>query len=275
MVVFRIGPLPSSSDLEQLRQGIETELASRGIACSVDLSAIRRGYLESLPAQVFSYELKYGSEVLWGNTKIVDAIPDFSPSELSKEDAWRLLCNRLLELFECAEDLATNPEPSSDPLDYKVTKLYLDMATSLLIFQDSYAPSYQEREKQLLGMANAAAQVTMPGCDVRELAKQVSACTERKLGNDSSRSEKLPLNYKEAIRQARGLWRAELARLTGKAVTLSDDQLLLAWAKSRPFGEKVRGWMYVVRAQGWHRSIGQWPRWLKMSWKGSPRYWIY
>ena len=276
MVVFKQkSELPSSLQVQQVRESIESKLVLSAIHCAVDLSPINRDYLQKLPPHVFSYELKHGSTIVWGNTEILDVIPNFSVTDLSKEDAWRLLCNRLLELFECADELTSGNEIISEQLEYKVAKLYLDMATSLLVFEGSYAPSYQLRREQLQQLAGQSPKQVLLGQDLSVFGLRVSECTDKKLGvSGSSTKHNFPF-CAEAIRQARGLWRSELVILTGKTDSLSDAQLLDTWAKSQPFQQKIRGWLYIARAQGWHRSIRQWPKWLKMLWKGSPRYWIY
>jgi hypothetical protein len=66
-----------------------------------------------------------------------------------------------------------------------------------------------------------------------------------------------------------------LARLAGAKEQVSDRELFAQWMRMQPLGYRARGWVYVLRASGWHKSYRHWPHWLRLGWKASPRYWIY
>jgi hypothetical protein len=276
LVVFEKGlALPSAAALQTIRQRIEGNLRQHKIRCIVDLSAVRLRYFRHLPPHIFSYELKHCGRVIWGDARILQLIPDFSVDELSLEDAWRLLCNRMIELLECAPELSSGGNPPSAKLHYRTLKLYLDMATSLLIFLRAYAPTFQERREILCRLADHGARPEEYPFELKSFSDRVAQCTDQKLMPHLDTNCCLDLSWRTAIHAAHLLWRWELARLTGVKKALSDRELFDKWRRRQPLGERVRGWLYVLRALGWHRSYSYWHHWVRFSWKASPRCWIY
>ena len=39
--------------------------------------------------------------------------------------------------------------------------------------------------------------------------------------------------------------------------------------------ERLRGWAYVIRQNGWRQSSLRWPRWARLALAASPRYSVY
>jgi hypothetical protein len=128
LVCDSTGSLPPAARLAELRTRIEEALARFGIACRIGLRAVRLTYLGNLQPHLFAYELRACGRVLWGDPHILSLIPAFSPRDLSLEDAWRLLCNRMVEHLEVMEELADASAPQSGRVHYRTVKLYLDFA---------------------------------------------------------------------------------------------------------------------------------------------------
>jgi hypothetical protein len=202
-------------------------------------------------------------------------IPDFPVDRLSLEDAWRLLCNRMLELLECAPELSSGSNPPSAKLRYKILKLYLDMATSLLVFVRAYSPTFQARSENLCRLADQAPPAEGYPFELKSFSDRVARCTDQKLRPQFDTEGELDLSWHTAVHTAHSLWRWELARLIGVKDPLSDRELFDKWISLQPFRERIRGWLYVLRALGWHKSYQYWPHWIRLSWKASPRCWIY
>ena len=276
--------LPPAPNLKLLRQGIENILLQCGILCPVSVSAVYPRYLLKMRPHIFGYELRTCGQVVWGEPQILSLIPAFSPSDIPLEDAWRLLCNRMVELLEVADQLVDKPGALSRHAHYRAVKIYLDMATSFLLFRGAYAPSYRERAEKLRTLADSTS--AKDGCSffpLRTFAERVSSCTQLKLqeagggdlsvtGGDTGPSVEF---WEEVVAYARLLWRWELARLTGVQAQLSYRALLEKWMQLQPFGKRLRGWVYVLRKGGWHRSWRNWPHWVRRGWRASPRYWVY
>src|SRR5207237_5460685 len=102
--------LPSSAEINCLRHKIEDALPRHNIECQVSIAAVHANYFEGLPEHIFSYELRSCGLVIWGNRTILDRIPQFAASEISQEDAWRLLGNRIVEQLEVASELPASNE---------------------------------------------------------------------------------------------------------------------------------------------------------------------
>lgn len=277
LLIFRKNAaLPPRSSVCSVRQEIEQGLCGRKVRCPIDLAAVRPAYLQQLPPHILTYELRTCGQVVWGDSQILSMVTTFSASDISREDAWHMLCNRLVELLESAPDLEKGNSRLSQPLRYRATKLYLDMATSLLVFVGGYAPTYRERERNLRRLAKESTRHSEWPFELAPFAEQVTSCTEWKLSPDSPRSEPASDFCQEAVQYARRLWRWELERLTrSRGNQLSDRDLLLRWMQHQPATKRARGWLSVLRRCGWHRSWRNWARWARPACQASPRLWVY
>jgi hypothetical protein len=276
--------LLSASSLSVLSNKIESSLLERRILCRISLSASHSDYLLKMRPHTFAYELRTCGQVIWGEPAILNLIPAFSPSDIPLEDAWRTLMNRTVEVVEALGGSAATPRTASPDVQYRAVKLYLDMATSFLLFQGAYEPTYRGREQRLRSLAmNEATQDGYLPFPLRGFSERVSACTQFKLGaaGPDDRRPKAEWSHtsqtfwEEMLEYARMLWRWELASLTGTRANSSDRELLRKWMRLQPMRQRLRGWAYVLRGCGWHRSWREWPRWVQRGWQASPRHWVY
>jgi hypothetical protein len=275
--------LPSTPELDETRLRIQEGLAQRGLRCHIFLGAVFPTYLQKLRPHIFAYELQVCGEVVWGDCRVLSFIPTFSRSELPLEDAWRLLCNRMIEQIEGVSEPGDNRRIACGLAAYRTMKLYLDMATSYLLFAGAYEPTYRQRAEILRVLARDPSQDDAP-FPLEPFATRVSACTQLKLTaavpadfaylrGDGPESGGLSLE--KAARYAQLLWRWELTRLTGARAGLADRVLMMRWMRLQPLPHRLRGWAYVLRKRAWHRSWRDWPRWTQRAWFASPRYWVY
>jgi hypothetical protein len=276
MLIFEPnGVLPSSLVLNSVQSSIEHNLREQEIHCRIDLSGVFPTYLRRLPPHVFTCELRSCGRVLWGDEAVLAMIPSHKGREISLEDAWRLLCNRMVEFLEDASALAQGSNGDNRYVPYRTLKLYLDTATSLLVFANAYAPTYRQREENMMRLAeNSAGPGDWP-FDLKTFAEKVSVCTAWKLSREISTFDCAWISWEEALWFARQLWRWELLRLTDAGVALSDRELLFRWMRLQSPVRRIRGWLYVLRKCGWHRSWRHWPRWARSGWRASPRHWVY
>lgn len=283
LVFHENASLPSRPVLTSLGQRIEAALLRDGLLCHTTLSSVHPVYLRRMPPHIFGYELRSCGQVIEGDSEILSLIPVFSASDIPLEDAWRLLCNRMIEQLEVVDDLANGYTALPQRVQYRVVKLYLDMATSFLLFAGGYEPSYAQRAEKLRILADTPLPDSEYPFPPRRFAQQVASCTRLKLtGTDlgvasvSSRQPDSELAFwEEAVAHARLLWRWELERLTDTRVQLSNRALWERWAQRQTLSQRLRGWLYVLRRQGWHRSWREWIRWGRHGWQASPRYWVY
>ena len=131
--------------LKQIRVRTQDHLAQEGILVSIELTPAPEDYFCMIQPHLFGYELLLHGKQLFGAENYLALIPRFEPSEIPREDAWRLLSNRMVEWL----DLLVNKDTLSAELGfYTLTKQYLDLITSLSIFAGFYRASYRERAAQ-------------------------------------------------------------------------------------------------------------------------------
>jgi hypothetical protein len=273
--------LPLNADLLNLQRAVESELLARGLQCKISLAAVRPKYLRQLRPHIFAYELLTQGRVLWGDP-VLSAIPRFLPAAIPLEDAWRLLCNRMIELLEVSAGITDQLREVPKEVFYQSVKLYIDMGTSFLVFAGSYEPTYARRAEKMRSLQTQSDTANSCPLNLARFAERVVACTQYKL----SGADKLQLPnlhehpgslalWREAIADAHSLWSWELSQLTGTRVTLTDRELMGRWMRQQPVREQLRGWLYVLRRDGWHRSWRKSLSWTRCALRGSPRYCIY
>ncbi len=269
--------LPRTVEVEAVVARIQDRLRGRRLRCEITLAPCDDGYLRGLRPSIFAYELRACGRVVWGDADAIRAVPCFPAQAIPREDAWRLLSNRLVEQLEPLADAWPRSDELPPAVRYRANKLYLDMATSLLVCVGAYAPSYRQRSEALDGLARDARRTADLPLAVPELARKVAACTRFKLDPAAGAGDAVAswAEWSEAVLHARQLWRWETAILAGMPADAPDDALRARWMVAQPWPMRVRGWLYVARAEGWVRAWRLWPRWVRLARLGSPRHCVY
>lgn len=275
LLVFKQGTrLPAADTVDCLAETVKQSLLRQGIACPVHLAAVRPGYLVHLPAHIFSYELRHAGRVVLGDEGILRLVPAFSPEQMDREDAWRLLSNRLIEWLEARAETAPKADAPGVGLSYATVKLWMDAAASLLVFLGEYAPSYAARAERLETLArDAATGLPFP---IARFRAAVAEATSWKLWPETFPADSFGWSFcEEARRFAVRLWCWELALMTGQSANLPPLALCGAFARRMTRKQRIRGWLRVARETGavtaWHHRA----RWVRLSRGGSPRHWLY
>lgn len=275
IVLENSAALPPMSSLTSIRRQIEDDLRRHGIHCSVDLSTVRPSYFKRLPAHIFTYELKHCGRLIWGDGRVLDLIPNFSADELSREDAWRLLCNRLIEQLGFIEDLSNTRTELTSRLFYATIKLYLDMATSYLVFARAYEPTYRARAGRLRTLAKEITTHSAAPFSLVDFAQRVDKCTELKSSFGDTHSDRRLEFWLEALCFARNLWHWEAVQLTKGSDGLPVSVLFDRLSSQLRFMHKARGWASVAKRNGGLKSWRDWPRWARLGMRITPRYLVY
>jgi hypothetical protein len=294
-------PSPLASWIDAHEREIECHLLQGGLTCDVELSPVHTSYLRAMPPEVFAHELRTRGEVVWGDRYILSLIPAFRVSDIPLEDGWRILCNRVVEFLEVMALGMDKPAVPSPDGRYRMIKLYLDLATSLLLFQGAYAPTYRKRAGRLKALADdweanrrssfRLRDFTVKAQDserylypfpLRDFAERVAYCTKFKLqeagGLDAQAAQAGPngiFSWTELVTYTRGLWRWELQQLMGGREQLPDLELMRTWMQLQPLRRRLRGWASAFRRCGWRRSWQHVQHWLGLGRQASPRYWVY
>src|SRR4051794_7019183 len=143
VLVFR--NLPNRAELDRFMVDAQKMCAAEQIACKIDCSAVRPDYFRKLRPNIYSYELLTCGRVCGGDSQAFVQAPRFQVAEIPREDGWRMLCNRLVELLEVFSENGASSLGSAG--DYRAVKMNLDIATSILVFAGLYRPGYQERSR--------------------------------------------------------------------------------------------------------------------------------
>lgn len=263
-------PWPQPAERMAWRERLQARLWREGLQASVSLTPVRARYLRTLPPHLFGYELRTTGRVLWGDPHVLDEAPQFQVSDLPREDAWRLLTNRLIELLPSA---AASEPPRTPQQVYPWVKLYLDMATSYLLFAGAYAPSYRVRSQRMRAQFEAQGRDN-PGWVTSALVAQVEACTAWKLDPHADITTLFRRGFRaHALAAARQLWLWELQQLTGSPA-VEASVLWQRWLHQHSFAARLRGWASAVRHDGLP-SPRYWPRWLRLAAHATPRHCVY
>src|SRR6266576_1886790 len=241
--------LPRTVAMGFLRQNIETSISRFGVTSEICVTAAYPKYLRSLRPSIFAYELRNCGKVVWGDPEILTCIPSFSSSDIPWEDGWRLLSNRMVEQLEVLEDLEQKPKMLSSRLHYRTVKLYLDMATSFLLFAGEYAPTYEERAQRLRILADTQPADDKTPFNLHQFCDRVSECTQWKLSeiacDTASISQPIVERdstwWEEAVGYAQVLWGWELALLTGSTGEVGNQELLKRWMNCQPVYRHFEG----------------------------------
>ena len=293
-VFERHAPLPAAGAVAALTAQCESALRAAGVIAHVGMAVVYDDYFRRLPAHILTYELRCCGRIVCGDETSLALIPRFPASAIDKEDAWRLLANRTIECLELSRvrspaPVQANANLPSDDLHYRTVKLFLDMATSLLVFVDAYEPTYAQRAQKLTQLAERLPEQARPPFAMRVFAGCVDQCTRWKL---APRGDGIPNKdgvgllgcngrtadseiAREAFDYACRLWRWELAQLTSTGPEASPETLFADMAARQSAWQKFRGWLYVARRTGWLRSVRAWPRWMRMAFDRTPRYYVY
>lgn len=275
--------LPSEPETAKIVRDIATKNSTDGISCPISLGIVHDRFLRKMRPHIFAYELRECGRVIAGEAQILSLIPEFTAKQIPLEDAWYLLCNRAVELLEHSGEITDRHRSElPGPLLYATVKMYIEMATSFLVFQGRYVPTYSGRAEQLRALAADMRLAQDCPLDLSAFARVVSECTSWKLGErrGPATAESAFLSngfdlWLNAIHDIQALWRWELERMTASAANLPDRELMRLWMRRQPKAKRLRGWMLVLRQQGWTSSWRYWPRWFRLALRASPRYWIY
>lgn len=263
---------PSPALLEKTAHDVEAALAARGVQVHIGLNSVRTSYLRRLPAYIATYELRLTGAALWGDPNILSLIPSFPASQISKEDAWRMLCNRLIEFLEHVPDFSASSDEVSRDCRYATMKLTLDIATSYLVFIGEYEPTYRARAARLRAWSIASTRSDALSFPLPEFTELVSRCTEWKLSGVATVGS---LPWRRVLAFAHALWRWELMQLTGAAAELSDHTLWARWSRQQTYLQRLRGWLSVARRCSWRIRLKEGTRWTRLAKDATPRYCVY
>ncbi len=267
--------LPSPELVTLICSAAEEDLRNQGVLCKVSFSAAYESYLLELGETVFGYELLNCGEVLYGDPDILLSKTRGTGVQISEEDGWRLLANRTLELLEIVPELLTSNAHLSEAAQYRLTKLYCDMATSILVFKRQFISGYRNRADALRRLYENRLLLDLP-FDVEKFVRIVGGCTEYKIHQlwEGPSPFLTRDSVQEAVAVTRSLWAWELAQMN-KAAISSPESMLRLHMREQNLRTRLRGWAFALRRRGVLDSLRYGWRWLRLMAIASPRYCVY
>ncbi len=122
------------------------ERATRDIGLHVDVHPIASARLRRVDAKIFWYDTRQSGRVVWGDTNVLQRIPDHRPVDLPPEEALRLLANRAAGLLEVTGE--TGPKENGRKLHVQAAKALLAAQDARLVTSGHYHWSYRERARR-------------------------------------------------------------------------------------------------------------------------------
>lgn len=288
LVVLRDGArLLSTRRFSRVAQEMSGVLERLGIICSLDFSAVHADYFLRMRPHIFGYELRTCGKTLWGDPEVLHSLPSFSASEIPKEDAWRLLCNRMIEQLRVLGEIHTEGDLPIEKMMHSCNKFFLDLGTSLLIFLGEYEPTYQLRAEKLSRLAHDANGSGLPFSlvDFSRQATKLTAfrlrpetdpCIGAAIPSAAAQREALLRRWLEAVPYARRLWDWEIAALVGEGERgASLDEQWARFLRAQSSFDKLKGWLHLFSRSEYRFSYTRFKDVLRLIATASPRYLTY
>jgi hypothetical protein len=125
----------------------------------VDLGPLDPNWFDKLCLTMFTFDLKYGSETLWGDGSLLESIPRFAPSEIPLEEGYKLLQNRISGLLiGLRPNLFSSPHRTPSEsffLIHQIVKAAIAIGDFHLLTIGEYCSSYRQRLERLFSLRHA------------------------------------------------------------------------------------------------------------------------
>lgn len=121
----------------------------------VDVGVVCPRNLGSMPPSQWSYDLKHGAAVIFGDKNILDLVPDISPEQIPTWDAVKLLCNRMAGILGAMAFSEASGVVVKEAAWFRVQldHMLMSCGDALLITRLRYHHHYRERLKRFLELA--------------------------------------------------------------------------------------------------------------------------
>jgi len=126
------------------------ESLTHKIGIEVDLFPISMKKFCALPISLMNFEMKQKSIIVWGNTKILDLLPEYNASEIPIVEGTRLLVNRGILLVYCRralEEQEAVTKHEREKLIKYIFKALLAIGDSYLLISNAYSYHLSTRKR--------------------------------------------------------------------------------------------------------------------------------
>jgi len=242
-------------DLAAWGREMSGRLGARGIRLDVEFGPVDVGFFRRRARpSIFVHDLRAHGKVLSGPRDLLDAIPPFEPPAIPREDALRLLLNRIVEQLETWDRLPALDADGILDAAYQRLKLTLDLAGAALAFAGTHTALYRRRPAALARLAAETPSLAarLPAGFADELARAARAKLDP-AGHFPAPPPRASLAEQRAWLRARmqaaapaalGILRWQLGQLQGRDAPL--EALLDGFLRSAPFVERARAWVKLA-----------------------------
>jgi hypothetical protein len=205
---------------------------------------------------IFTQELCENAKLLWGDPAEIPLPPVPSRGEkISKNDAFRLLNNRIIEQIAVRSEYADRNRDSTATA-YSLTKFWIDLGTSLSVFLGCYRPGYRSRQKPIEEALRANQEIL--GADkCSRLISRFRYAMAQKLGQTGFPSGDLTSEFREAVEIARATWNWESGQLLGTSAAAGDWREIFArLSRLETTQQRLRDWARLIRRPSGLQQLG-------------------
>ncbi len=146
VVVERLSPA-----IRQKFQSLEKQLTAE-LGLPVDLCPYQNSHLRRCEFSLLNYEMKYGHKVVWGDEKVLDAMPDYPHDAIPLAEGTRLLLNRGKLLLDIQRRLAL-PKPLNEEERIRfikfIFKVRLAFGDCALLAANQYDMAYATKKTRM------------------------------------------------------------------------------------------------------------------------------
>lgn len=232
-------------------------IGAGGAVAEFEFSPAGLDYLrQNARPAIFTFDLLRHGKVVWGPRDLLGELPPFGAAEIPREDAVRLLMNRMVEQLQLVPRLVGGRGQEFEKIAYHHVKTTLDLAGSALAFAGCYASPYSERPWRFARLLERSESLRNALPDPEALAREVRRAAHLKLFPDparlgsvgeetAERREELTLTLRRLARWFIAMWNWQMRELQGRPEA-PFPELVRGYIERERFGSRLRGWAKFI-----------------------------
>lgn len=238
--------------LEDAAQRLTDRSHAQATGPKIQLTAIRASSIATMRPSIFKRELLQHGKLIWTRSPgVFLACDSESDAAIPRQDALRLLSNRIMELIPPRLKLADGT-PDNAPA-YALNKFWLDAGTSLSVFLNCYQPNYAERSRAV-GDYLTSNFHSLNLRTARHVARKVCEATNVKLGRAPLELDVTERDFADAAGVGADLWYWQTDQLLSLAAP-SDSadwrEIAARLRRLQTTRQRIRDWSrLVIRTKG-------------------------
>lgn len=140
----------SRSLFPAMSRSVTDALRGREFCSHVDFAPFTSDYLKNMNPSMFNVELAEHGKVVWGDDETLSQIEKPEATQIPLDDAFTLLFNRIAAQLVMIDPLRKSEGAEFEFAFYHNGKIFLDIASCILVLEHNYRPTYAERLSALL-----------------------------------------------------------------------------------------------------------------------------